>query len=94
MKTFKEFSSPEAAQKARSGFPTFEDMLSDGEGKGCLSESTHESLKKVCEDMMAEMGACHGDETERTAESYKAECCGKLQEMMEMMESKCNEYMK
>jgi hypothetical protein len=95
MKTFREFSNPEAAAAApKKSFPTFEEALNgEKEGKTCMSESMMEKLNEMYESMCNEMKACHADETPNTAESYMKECSMKMNEMMENMQKACNECM-
>jgi pyruvate-formate lyase-activating enzyme len=68
-------------------------VSSTTESAGCMSETMMEKCNEMCEAMCAEMKACHEDATEKTAESYKAECSEKLKEMMKVVEKMCNEYM-
>lgn len=79
-------------------FKTFQEFASMHESNmsegGCMSEAMMDKCNEICEAMCEEMKACHEDETEKTAESYKAECSEKLKEMMKVVENMCNEYMK
>lgn len=94
MKTFKEFTLPEVIAPAKKSFPTFEDVMSDNEGKTCMSEEMMEKLDEMYESMCEEMKACHNDESENTAESYNKACSERLNEMMEGMTKACENMMK
>lgn len=77
---------------------TFQDFLrmNEGEmaeGSNCMSEKMMAQCESMCEAMCEEMKACHEDETEHNAESYKSDCNEKLSEMMKTVENMCNEYM-
>lgn len=79
MKTFVEFTSMNEAAMA--------------EGSSCMSEKMLGQCEAMCEAMCKEMKDCHENETNHTAESYKAECNEKLSEMIKVVEKMCNEYM-
>jgi hypothetical protein len=68
--------------------------LKESAGAKCMSEAMHEKLNEMYEAMCEEMGTIHNNESEMTAENYKAECSEKLNEMLEGLGAKCNEYMK
>lgn len=68
--------------------------VKESAGAKCMSEAMHEKCNEMYEAMCEEMGTLHNDESEKTAENYKAECSEKLNEMLEGLGSKCNEYMK
>lgn len=59
----------------------------------CMSETMIAQCEAMCEAMCKEMKDCHMDESELTAESYKAACNEKLNEIMKVIEKTCNEYM-
>lgn len=92
MKTFSEFKQP-MTKKSSSSFPTFSEVK-EGKGSSCMSEGLMAKCNEMYEAMCEEMRSCHEDETPNTAESYNAECGAMLKEMMEGLQSKCNEYMK
>jgi len=60
----------------------------------CMSETMIKKCNEMYEAMCEEMKACHADETEMTAENYRAECSEKLSEMMEGINKACESYMK
>ena len=94
MKTFGEFIGKTDLPAKSTSMLSFKEVL-EGEGKtSCMSESMCEKLNEVCEAMCSEMKACHEDETEMTAENYMKDCGGMIKEMMEKLQSQCNEYMK
>jgi|LakMenEpi03Aug12_release.lakeMendotaPanAssembly.Ray.scaffolds.fasta_scaffold1314414_1 hypothetical protein len=93
MKTFGEVINRKN-ETTNSALPSFREVL-EGEGKtSCMSESMCEKLNEMCESMCSEMKSCHEDESERTAENYRAECEGKIKEMYESISKACNECMK
>ena len=86
MKTFTEFVGKEDPTNttAPTTFPTFEEATTETtESKGCVSEKVKSLIKEMMESGMAEMKACHEDETDNTAESYMAECDSYMKECME-----------
>lgn len=92
MKTFSEFTQP-TAEKHTSSFPTFSEVK-EGKGSSCMSEGLMAKCNELYEAMCEEMTSCHEDNTPNTAETYNTECGSMLKEMMDNLQSKCNEYMK
>jgi hypothetical protein len=92
MKTFLEFSQV-ADKKTTLSFPTFSE-IKEGKGSSCMSEELIAKCNEMYEAMCEEMSSCHEDKTEHTAETYNSECGSMLQEMIDNLQAKCNEYMK
>ena len=92
MKTFGEVINRKNETKT-SVLPSFKEVL-EGEGKtSCVSEAMREKLNEMCEAMCEEMRSCHSDESAMTAEDYRKECEGKINEMYESITKACDECM-
>jgi len=87
MKSFTEFVGKEEPTTAKNSFPTFEEANQGkdvaGEKGSCVSDKMKALIKECMESGMAEMKACHEDETEMTAENWMSECDTYLKECME-----------
>lgn len=92
MKTFGEVINHKNETK-KSSLPSFKEVL-EGKGKtSCMSEAMCEKLNEVCEAICKEMESCHSDESAMTAEDYRKECEGKINEMYGSITEACNEHM-
>lgn len=95
MKSFVEFTNKEIETPNVSAvFPTFEEAMTDKEGKSCVSEKMKSLIKELAQCGMTEMKDCHGDETPMTAENWMSECDSYMKECMESLKGCCDECMK
>jgi hypothetical protein len=89
MKTFTEFTNKVSDPATSIAFPTFEEVSQGkdvaGETSSCLTEKMKKLINEMCESGMAEMKACHADETEMTAENWMAEYNSCMKESMDSL---------